>query len=184
MLGRDRDWPKAMHIRRCIRIPFVNRTLIVVRTAADGADLSKIELAYGEEGESLTSGHEEMAAWVRDEQDALWRELDEAIRRAVNGVWSIQAGYVARRIVEAARLVGPTHPDGVLWRLTGSGIYDTLLDVGEIEHEPLTPEYLRETEALMSEHGGSQEALRIQSAATIAAMTDPREARDIREGGN
>jgi hypothetical protein len=125
---------------------------------------------------------DEMAAWIRDEQNALWRELDEAIRRAINGRWSMQAAYVARRIVEAARLVGPTHPSEVLWTLTGSGIYDALLDVGAIEHEPLTLEYLRETEEIMRDHGGSQEALRIQFGQTIAAMTDPREVRYIRDG--
>ena len=125
---------------------------------------------------------EALAAWVRDEQDALWRELNEAIRLATNGRWSMQAAYVARRIVEAARLVGPTHPNAVLWTLTGSGIYDALLEVGAIEHEPLTPEYLRDTEEIMRDHGGSQEALRIQFAPTIASMTEPREVRYIRDG--
>jgi hypothetical protein len=120
--------------------------------------------------------------WVKDEQAALWRELDEAIRRAVNGYWSMQAAYVARRIVEAARLVGPTHPDSVLWSLTGGGVYDALLDVGGVEHDPLTPEYLRETETVMCDHGGSQEACRLRMAQTIAAMTQPREVVYIRDG--
>jgi hypothetical protein len=123
-----------------------------------------------------------LAEWVRDEQSALWRELDHAIRWAANGYWSMQAANVARRIVEAARLVGPTDPDEVLWSLTGSGVYDALLSVGEIDHEPLTHDYLRETERVMRDHGGSQEALRLQFAQTIAAMTEPREVRYIRDG--
>lgn len=123
-----------------------------------------------------------LAEWIKDEQAALWRELDEAIRRAANGRWSMQAAYVARRIVEAARLAGPTNPDEVLWPLTGSGVYDALLEIGQVEHTPLAPAYLRETESLMREHGGSQEALRIQFAQTIAAMTDPCEVRFIRDG--
>jgi hypothetical protein len=122
-----------------------------------------------------------LSAWVRDEQDALWRELDEAIGRAINGAWSMQVADVARRIVQAARLVGPTPPDEVLWTLTGSGIYDALLKVGEVEHEPLTPEYLRETEQRMRDHGGTQEALHAQFSRTISAMTEPSEAHYIRD---
>lgn len=123
-----------------------------------------------------------LAEWVRDEQAALWRELDHAIRWAANGYWSMQSAYVARRIIEAARLVGPTPPDEVLWSLTGGGVYDALLRVGEIEQEPLTHEYLRETEQVMRDRGGSQEALHQQFAQTIAAMTEPREVRFIRDG--
>lgn len=124
----------------------------------------------------------DLAQWVRDEQAALWRELDEAIRSAVNGYWSMRAAYVARRIVEAARLVGPTEPDEVLWPLVGGGIYEALLDIGGVTHEPLTPAYLRETEAVMRDHGGTQEGCRLRYAQTVASMTEPREVRFIRDG--
>lgn len=123
-----------------------------------------------------------LAEWVKDEQADLWSELSTAIRSATNGCWSIQAANVSRRIVESARLVGPTHPNAIAWPLVGGGIYETLLDIGEIQHEPLTPAYFRETEEVMREHGGSHEALRIQFSQTIAAMTDPREVRYIRDG--
>lgn len=125
--------------------------------------------------------------WIVGEQATLWRELADAIRRANNGVWSIHASDIARRIVGAARLVGPTPPDDVLWTLTGSGIYDTLLTVGALGHEPLTHEYLRQTEELMRAHGGdesgneTEEALRIQFAPTVAAMTSSREVSYIRD---
>jgi len=123
-----------------------------------------------------------LASWIRDEQQILWRELDTAIERAADGRWSMRAADVACRIVEAARLVGPTPHDDVLWTLTAGGVYEALLDIGGIEHEPLTPEYLRATERIMRDRVGTVDELRALQKSTITAMREPREARYIRSG--
>lgn len=124
----------------------------------------------------------DMAEWVREEQANLWQELLDAIRSAANGAWSMKSANVARRIIEAARLVGPTPHGEAPWALTAAGIYETLLGIGGIDVDLPDEAEWRRIEELMAEHGPSREAARIQFAQTIAHMTSPGEARYIRDG--
>ena len=89
--------------------------------------------------------------FVRKTQASDWEALDQALRDAIDGVWSMAASNLAARIVAAARLVGPTPPKSVPWRLVSGGVYDAVLDVGEVPHASLTPEFVAETDARMAE---------------------------------
>lgn len=73
-----------------------------------------------------------LVAWVREEQVILWTDLETAIGSAIDGAWSIRAGNVARRIVEAARLVGPTPHGEISYRLVAGGVYAAVLNAGGI----------------------------------------------------
>lgn len=123
-----------------------------------------------------------IATWVRDQQEILWDELKDAIGRAVNGAWSIEAANVARRIVEAARLVGPTRYGAVPWSLLAGGVYAAVLEAGGLTAElPDDAEWSR-LDRLMSQYGTrAAEASRL--ASTVDAISSGRERNWIRGGG-
>jgi hypothetical protein len=73
--------------------------------------------------------------YAREAQVAAWDHLNDALRRAINGVWSIECGGFAIEALRAARLVGPTPPDEVPSNLVGSGIYAQLLALIDIPHQ-------------------------------------------------
>ena len=50
-----------------------------------------------------------VALW--DEQRALWDDLAEAMRRAINGMWSMECDWKCERIMATARLVGWSSED-------------------------------------------------------------------------
>lgn len=76
---------------------------------------------------------------VIDEQVWLWSDLERELGRAANGVWSIAAEDTARRVVAAARLVGPTPVEGVPWTLTAGGVWAALLAAGGVPHVQPSP---------------------------------------------
>ena len=82
----------------------------------------------------MTTREESLAEWVADEQENLWDRLRFDIDHALNDVWSIAASCTAARIVQAARLVGPTPRDAVPWALDAGGVYDELLELGRLPH--------------------------------------------------
>jgi hypothetical protein len=106
-----------------------------------------------------------LCEWIHEEQAALWTDFKNAIDYSNNGYWSMQAADIARRIVSAARLVGP-----VSWR----EVPTTLMYAA--------PEEIAATTALIIRTGGSlpkTEELE-RYARTIEAMRTPREAAHIR----
>ena len=104
--------------------------------------------------------------FVRRTQASDWDALDQALRDAIDGVWSMAASNLAARIVAAARLVGPTPPKSVPWRLVSGGVYDAVLDAGEVPHPSLNPEFVAETDARMAEYV-SVHQLMLQSVACV-----------------
>ena len=119
--------------------------------------------------------------WVREEQDILWDELADAIEAARNRAWSIQAANIARRIVEAGRLVGPTPYGGVPWSLLAGGVYAAIADAGSITVElPDEAEWER-LDQLMA-HRMTRPAAQATFAATVAAINTDRERNWINGG--
>ena len=132
----------------------------------------------------MPSDSDALVKWVSDQQKLLWDSLDGAIRRAINGVWSMDAAYNASRIVSAARLVGPTNYGAVPWRLLGGNVYSAVLAAGGFnpeEHLPDPDEWAR-LDDLMAQHGGRRWRLMDQYAATVAEIHSPREAAYIAQG--
>jgi len=63
---------------------------------------------------------------ARDELDALWADLDTAVRNAANGQWSITCDWLTDRIKRLTQLVGPTPWEQVQIPLLESGVYQRL----------------------------------------------------------
>jgi hypothetical protein len=124
---------------------------------------------------------DQMTAWVRVEQELLWDDLRDAIDGAINRVWSIRAANIARRIVEAARLVGPTPHDGVPWPILAGGVYETILRAGELSPELPDEAEWRRLDELMQRYG-TRATLRPQFAATVAEINTDRERNWINRG--
>ena len=121
--------------------------------------------------------------FVRKTQASDWDALDQALRDAIDGVWSMAASNLAARIVAAARLVGPTPPKSVPWRLVSGGVYDAVLDAGEVPHASLTPKFMAETDARMAEYGPVGPAAVRHFARTVEKIRSPAESAWISRGG-
>jgi hypothetical protein len=123
-----------------------------------------------------------LCEWIHEEQAALWTDFKNAIDYSNNGYWSMQAADIARRIVSAARLVGPVSWREVPTTLMYAGLLEALYRVGGIEYTAPAPEEIAATTALIIRTGGSlpkTEELE-RYARTIEAMRTPREAAHIR----
>lgn len=120
--------------------------------------------------------------WIKDEQTMLWADLSEAIDDALNGVWSMQAANIALRIVQAARLVGPTHPYEVQWPLVQGEVYRAVLEVAGLPLHPILSDRseMDRTDRMMKGCDRTQSAARY--AATVCAIRSTREAAFIRDG--
>lgn len=70
--------------------------------------------------------------WAKEEQVDLWGRLVDAIDRAINGVWSIEAESIAGSIVRCARIIGATPPTAISWDLVTSGLYEAILTGGNV----------------------------------------------------
>ncbi|MFD6565368.1 hypothetical protein [Micromonospora profundi] len=118
---------------------------------------------------------EHLADWIREEQAMLWSDLGEAIRSARNGSWSMQAASIARRIVEAARLVGPTPHGEIPWPLVAGGVYHAIYAAGDIPADVLDEAEWQRSDALMADTAGTRATERPRFAATVAAIDSARE---------
>ncbi|MFC1410485.1 hypothetical protein ACEZCY_14595 [Streptacidiphilus sp. N1-12] len=67
-----------------------------------------------------------LRAALREELACLWSDLDQAIRYARNGVWSIACAGVQARITAITQLVGPTPWDEIQFNLLEDGTYQRL----------------------------------------------------------
>lgn len=70
----------------------------------------------------------ELTQAMRDELECLWGDLDDGIRYAANGQWSIRCDGVADRIKTLTQLVGPTPWERVPLTLLENGVYVRLHD--------------------------------------------------------
>jgi len=118
---------------------------------------------------------EHLADWIREEQADLWSDLDNAIQTAVNGAWSMHASNVARRIVSAARLVGPTPHGEIPWPLVAGGVYEAVYTAGGVPADVLDEAEWQQSDALMADSGGTRATERPRYAATVAAIGSVRE---------
>lgn len=124
-----------------------------------------------------------MLAWIGEEQQILWSDLKDAIDRAANGTWSIEASNIARRIVGAARLVGPTERGALPYGLDAGGVYRAVYAAGGIEiREPAEAEWAR-WDGMMAKHGTTRETARPRYAKTVAAISEDHEMRWIAGDG-
>lgn len=69
---------------------------------------------------------EALLAAMRDELDALWYDLHQAQRDAMNGQWSINCDGLAERIRIFTALVGPTPWEQIQLPLLENGVYQRL----------------------------------------------------------
>lgn len=133
------------------------------------------------------TGPDHVQPWekfIRDEQVALWEELDNAIDSAMNRAWSIRCAHLAHRIVRGARLVGPSNAGSIPWTLVAGRVYETICRIAD-----LTPAGYPTNEAewvrlddLMARHGGTRATCEPRYADTITSILSPRETRFITKG--
>ncbi|MFI7073588.1 hypothetical protein [Micromonospora sediminicola] len=117
---------------------------------------------------------DQLTAWVREEQSDLWNDLNEAINRAANGAWSMQAANTARRIITAARLAGATPHGEIPWPLVAGGVYHAIYEAGNIPADVLDEAEWQESDALMAGSAGTRATEQPRFAATVAAIHDDR----------
>lgn len=79
---------------------------------------------------------EDLATAVRAELVALWSDLENAERDALNGIWSMQCDWITERIVTLSRLVGATPWDEIQIPLLQSGLYEGILRSAGIAFTP------------------------------------------------
>lgn len=120
--------------------------------------------------------------WVRKEQSILWDDLGQAIHSANDGAWSILAAHVARRIIESARLVGPTPHGEIPWSLVAGGVYEAVLTAGGFTPDLPDEQEWQRIDVLMARHGTTRATERPRFAATVAAINTDRERNWINGG--
>lgn len=118
---------------------------------------------------------DQLTDWVREEQTDLWNDLNNAIRAAANGAWSMEAANIAQRIVAAARLVGPTPHGQIPWPLVAGGVYHAIYAAGHIRTDMLDEAEWQRLDALVADSGGTRATERPRFAATVAAINTDRE---------
>ena len=69
------------------------------------------------------------------EQDYLWQDLNNDLRMAINGYWSMAADSRVYRIVQIAKLVGVTPPGSIQVPLLKWGIYKAVCDRLDVTYE-------------------------------------------------
>lgn len=111
-----------------------------------------------------------------------WHRLSDDIDRAISGSWSMGAANTSARIVEAARLVGPTPWGEVPWPLVRGGVYAAVLQAGGLDAEPIDEAEMRRVDELMYKHGLTGERAVERYAETVAAIRTPRESAWIASG--
>ena len=127
---------------------------------------------------------DQLTEWVREEQADLWHDLDQAINSAVNGAWSMQTANIAKRIIAAARLVGPTPHGEIPWPLVAGGVYDAIYDAGNIPADVLDEAEWQRSDELMADSAGTRATERPRFAATVEAINTERERKWISGRGD
>lgn len=84
----------------------------------------------------MSAGKTHLIMAVCDELKYLWSDLDNAIRYAINGKWSIQCDGLEDRIKTLTQLVGPTPWESVPITMLENGVYQRIHDELGIRVEP------------------------------------------------
>ncbi len=87
---------------------------------------------------------------ARVEQEQLWSDLDNAVRFAHNGSWSVQCDNLAWRITNLAAFVGATSWGQVSVTLLRSGVYERILTEAGRPYEPIDWDAVERTEAYIA----------------------------------
>lgn len=87
----------------------------------------------------------ELRQYIADRQQDDWHRLDAAIRRAINGVWSIECGDILNTIRRGMRITGPSEPSEIPWLFSTSGIYSLVTGVD-------VTEFIDQYSAMMAPH--------------------------------
>lgn len=74
----------------------------------------------------MATPNEDLITACREELDCLWHDLDKAIRRAIDGRWSIECDGLQGRIERLTKLVGPTPWEAIQIPLLESGVYQRI----------------------------------------------------------
>jgi len=80
---------------------------------------------------------------LREELEALWGDLDQAYKAALNGMWSMGCDWLVTRIVRLTRFAGVTPPGATTFPLLLNGVYEGVLDAAGIAHEPVDLDEMR-----------------------------------------
>lgn len=127
----------------------------------------------------MTLSTQSLAAFrtfIEDTQRDLWGRLDDDLRSATNGRWSIAAANTASSIIRAARLVGVTRWDETPTVLVFGGVYAALCEIGAVATQLPTADEITKAYALRDGLNRTPlppvADLRARYAATIAAMRD------------
>lgn len=127
----------------------------------------------------------EALALLDYEQERLWDDLNEALRMAINGVWSIGAEGKAHRVVCNVRLIGPIDSGRIAWPLYTSGIYDMLCGFAGREPIHLDQAEFERCDLMMRKHhcrpAAEEHALRAATRREVLryrpSLTEPLPAR-------
>ena len=123
---------------------------------------------------TVETSRADLEAFVLEARDHSWHDLRDAIDRAVNGTWSMEASNHARRLVEACRLVGVGDYATAPWSLVIGGVYDAVLEAGGLEVPARDEAEWRQTVEDMAKWGIAEQMVP-RYAATVAAIRTPRE---------
>lgn len=118
--------------------------------------------------------------WIAWEQACLWSDLDEAIRRAANGVWSMGCESVSSRIAGCIKATGHVTPwSEVPWNLATGGVYEALVGIAGAEAPMPTDDVMKVSVEAMVKHAGyhSPEWHRQDLALTVAMLSTDRQLR-------
>jgi hypothetical protein len=109
----------------------------------------------------------ELEAMLKHLQAGLWEELNRALYNAINGTWSVGCDSVVAKIAPVARMVGPTEPSKVHWKILAGGLYEAILVKAgvEVPEFDLSDEYWQ----LMYKYGQPEE-LRMRLHMSVIMM--------------
>ena len=114
----------------------------------------------------MTTTEADLRALLDTEQACLWSDLADALRNAMNGIWSIGAESASMRVVRNVRAIGPIHPDRVHWPLVAGGVYDMLCGFAGVQPIHYDQAEFEETERVMARHVQDRAADVVFSAMT------------------
>ena len=113
--------------------------------------------------------------WAASEQEALWNDLDSALRYAFDGHWSIQAEGVTERLIAAMRLMPPTPFSGVPWTLLAGGVYEAVVRKAGAPLVLPTESEWPDLDRVMAQYGGARADLRERWRRTVETITASRD---------
>lgn len=109
--------------------------------------------------------------YIRQVQQEQWNRLEQDIRQAINGHWSIATEHQVLWLEESIELVGPISWKRVSWNVVKSGLYLAVVEATHPDAGPTGPEFAK-TDEYMAVHTDPATL-----AACVLAASRVREAR-------